>query len=111
MLNGLLKVLRWKNEKSDVKIEEEQLVKTIESLIIKGYDKKQIKAKMSRKFNKKGGGRKKPKKSTTRIGEMNEALSWGDDGILLYNNKKDCANGTRCTPHQNMVYLRYRKKP
>ena len=142
MLNGLLKVLRWKNEKSDVKIEEpvefeqkpkgrgkggwktnkysltkgkgdryqfnyrfnenekleyickcykteeEQLVKTIESLIIKGYDKKQIKAKMSRKFNKKRGGRKKPKKSTTRIGEMNEALSWDNDGILLYNNKK-----------------------
>ena len=140
MLNGLLKVLRWKNEKAEVKIEEpveveqkrkgrgqgnwknkkysivnnkggryrfyyrfnendkleyicgaykseeEELVKTIESLISKGYDKKQIKAKMSRKFNKKGG-KKKPK-IPTRVGKMNEALTWSNDGILLYNGKK-----------------------
>ena len=141
MLNGLLKVLRWKNEKADVKIEEpaeveqkptsrgkgnwktenysltkdkgdryrfnyrfnederleyickcyksdeEELVKTIENLISKGYDKKEIKAKMSNRFNEKGG-KKKPKRNSTRTGKMNEALSWDNDGILLYNNKK-----------------------
>ena len=141
MLNGLLKVLRWKNEKADVKIEEpaeveqkptsrgkgnwktenysltkdkgdryrfnyrfnederleyickcyksdeKELVKTIENLISKGYDKKEIKAKMSNRFNEKGG-KKKPKRNSTRTGKMNEALSWDNDGILLYNNKK-----------------------
>lgn len=141
MLNGLLKVLRWKNEKAEVKIEEpaeveqkptsrgkgnwktenysltkdkgdryrfnyrfnederleyickcyksdeEELVKTIENLISKGYDKKEIKAKMSNRFNEKGG-KKKPKRNSTRTGKMNEALSWDNDGILLYNNKK-----------------------
>lgn len=141
MLEGLLKVLRWKNEKADVKIEEpaeveqkptsrgkgnwktenysltkdkgdryrfnyrfnederleyickcyksdeKELVKTIENLISKGYDKKEIKAKMSNRFNEKGG-KKKPKRNSTRTGKMNEALSWDNDGILLYNNKK-----------------------
>lgn len=69
------------------KSEEKELVKTIESLISKGYDKKQVKAKMSSKFNKKRG-KKKPRKSTTRVGKMNEALTWSDDGILLHNGKK-----------------------
>ena len=141
MLEGLLKVLRWKNEKAEVKIEEKveveqkptsrgkgnwktenysltkdkgdryrfnyrfnederleyickcyksdekELVKTIENLISKGYDKKEIKAKMSNRFNEKVG-KKKPKRNSTRTGKMNEALSWDNDGILLYNNKK-----------------------
>lgn len=169
MLNGLLKVLRWKNEKAEAKpinneveveqkptsrgkggwktnkytltkdkgdryrfnyrfnenekleyickcykTDEEQLVKTIESLISKGYDKKQIKAKMSRKFNKKGG-KKKPKKSTTRVGKMNEALTWSNDGILLYNGKKTnitpkmlkmfCTFHSNCTNNYDLIDL------
>ncbi|MBQ6345164.1 MAG: hypothetical protein IJI96_03515 [Methanobrevibacter sp.] len=142
MLNGLLKVLRWKNEKAEVKIEEKveveqkpkgrgkghwktenytltkdkgnryrfnyrfnederleyickcyksdenELVKTIENLISKGYDKKEIKAKMSNRFNKRGGKKKQNKRNSTRTGKMNEALSWDNDGILLYNDKK-----------------------
>ena len=141
MLEGLLKVLRWKNEKAEVKIEEpveveqkrkgrgqgnwknkkysivnnkggryrfyyrfnendkleyiwgayksdeKELVKHIENLISKGYDKKEIKAKMVNRFNEKGGN-KKPKMNSTRTGKMNEALSWDNDGILLYNDKK-----------------------
>ena len=83
------------------KTDEEQLVKTIESLISKGYDKKQIKAKMSRKFNKKGG-KKKPKKSTTRVGKMNEALTWSNDGILLYNGKK-----TNITPKMLKMFCTF----
>ena len=69
------------------KTDEEELVKTIENLISKGYDKKEVKAKMQRKFNKKGG-KKKHRKSTTRVGKMNEALTWSNDGILLYNGKR-----------------------
>ena len=142
MLEGLLKVLRWKNEKAEAKpinnevevkqkpknrgqgnwknkkysliknkgkryrfyyrfnenealeyicgaykSDENELVKHIENLISKGYDKKEIKAKMSNRFNEKGG-KKKPKRNSTRTGKMNEALSWDNDGILLYNDKK-----------------------
>lgn len=142
MLEGLLKVLRWKNEKAEAKpinneveveqkpkgrgqgnwkkkkyslvknkgkryrfyyrfnenekleyicgaykSEEKELVKHIENLISKGYDKKEIKAKMVNRFNEKGGN-KKTRKNSTRTGKMNEALSWDNDGILLYNNKK-----------------------
>lgn len=154
MLNGLLKVLRWKNEKAEVKIEEKvevkqkpkgrgkghwktenytltkdkgdryrfnyrfnederleyickcyksdekELVKTIENLISKGYDKKEIKAKMSNRFNEKGG-KKKPKRNSTRTGKMNEALSW-KDGILLYNGKK-----TNITPQMLKMFCTF----
>lgn len=142
MLNGLLKVLRWKNEKAEVKIEEKvevkqktkgrgkghwktenytltkdkgnryrfnyrfnederleyickcyksdekELIKTIENLISKGYDKKEIKAKCQNRFNKRGGKKKQNKRNSTRTGKMNEALTWDNEGILLYNNKK-----------------------
>lgn len=85
------------------KTDEEDLVKTIESLISKGYDKKEVKAKMQRKFNK-NGGKKKPKKNTTRVGKMNDALSW-KDGILLYNGKKTNITPSMlkmfCTFHSN----------
>ena len=86
---------------SAYKYEEEELVKTIESLISKGYDKEEIKAKMSRKFSKKGG-KKKHRKSTTRVGKMNEALTWSNDGILLYNGKR-----TNITPQMLQMFCTF----
>lgn len=82
------------------KTDEEELVKTIENLISKGYDKKEVKAKMQKKFNKKGG-KKKHRKSTTRVGKMNEALSW-KDGVLLYNGKK-----TNITPKMLKMFCTF----
>ena len=74
---------------SAYKDEEEKLVEAIEILISKGYDKKQIKAKMSRKFNKrvKKRGKKSPTMRVGKMKKMNEALTWSN-GILLYNGKK-----------------------
>ena len=94
--------------------DEEQLVKTIETLISKGYDKEEVKIKMQRKFNKKGG-KKKPRKSTTRTGKMNKALTWSNDGILLYNGKKTnitpkilqmfCTFHSNCTNNYDLIDL------
>lgn len=94
--------------------DEEQLVKTIETLISKGYGKEEVKIKMQRKFNKKGG-KKKPRKSTTRTGKMNKALTWSNDGILLYNGKKTnitpkilqmfCTFHSNCTNNYDLIDL------
>ncbi len=84
--------------------DEEELVKTIEHLISKGYDKEETKAKMQRKFNK-TGGKKKPKRSPTKVGRMNKALTWSNDGILLFNGKKSNITPKMlkmfCTFHSN----------